>query len=163
MKYCVLFFAVLLTSAVAQAQMLTIRDEVTREPLEQVALFSFDPRVSAVTDGKGRVNIAPFAKADSIRIEMIGYVRMVHTYDELTSMLPDLLLSQTSFALDEVVVSASRWKQARNEVPARMLTLSRSEAGLQNPQTSADLLAGSGEIFVQKSQLGGGSPMIRCV
>jgi len=29
------------------------------------------------------------------------------------------------------------------------------------PQTSADLLEKSGEIFVQKSQLGGGSPMIR--
>jgi hemoglobin/transferrin/lactoferrin receptor protein len=30
-----------------------------------------------------------------------------------------------------------------------------------NPQTSADLLANSGHVFVQKSQLGGGSPMIR--
>ncbi|MCK7536351.1 MAG: Plug domain-containing protein [Marinilabiliales bacterium] len=30
-----------------------------------------------------------------------------------------------------------------------------------NPQTSADLLAKSNEVFVQKSQLGGGSPMIR--
>ena len=29
------------------------------------------------------------------------------------------------------------------------------------PQTSADLLEKSGEIFIQKSQLGGGSPMIR--
>src|SRR5690606_22275722 len=29
------------------------------------------------------------------------------------------------------------------------------------PQTAADMLAGSGEVFVQKSQLGGGSPMIR--
>jgi hemoglobin/transferrin/lactoferrin receptor protein len=30
-----------------------------------------------------------------------------------------------------------------------------------NPQTAADLLAISGEVFVQKSQQGGGSPMIR--
>ena len=30
-----------------------------------------------------------------------------------------------------------------------------------NPQTSADLLQNNGNVFVQKSQLGGGSPMIR--
>ena len=31
----------------------------------------------------------------------------------------------------------------------------------QNPQTTADLLSNSGEVFIQKSQQGGGSPMIR--
>ena len=31
----------------------------------------------------------------------------------------------------------------------------------QNPQTAADLLSVSGKVFVQKSQQGGGSPMIR--
>ena len=32
---------------------------------------------------------------------------------------------------------------------------------LQNPQTSADLLGITGKVFIQKSQQGGGSPMIR--
>ncbi len=32
---------------------------------------------------------------------------------------------------------------------------------MQNPQTAADLLNISGDVFVQKSQQGGGSPMIR--
>ena len=32
---------------------------------------------------------------------------------------------------------------------------------LRNPQTAADLLAQTGAVFIQKSQLGGGSPMIR--
>ena len=32
---------------------------------------------------------------------------------------------------------------------------------LHNPQTAADLLSVSGEVFIQKSQQGGGSPMIR--
>src|SRR5690606_12785909 len=31
----------------------------------------------------------------------------------------------------------------------------------QNPQTAADLLGVSGKVFIQKSQQGGGSPMIR--
>jgi hemoglobin/transferrin/lactoferrin receptor protein len=161
MKIIIYCGMLLVAAGMAQAQILTIRDEVTREPLEQVALFSFDPRVSAVTDAKGMVNIAPFEVSDSIRVEMIGYVRMMFTYAQLAELAPTLLLRQTPFALDEVVISATRWKQARSEVPARMITLSRADAALQNPQTSADMLANSGEIFVQKSQLGGGSPMIR--
>ena len=32
---------------------------------------------------------------------------------------------------------------------------------IQNPQTAADLLGFSGKVFIQKSQQGGGSPMIR--
>jgi len=31
----------------------------------------------------------------------------------------------------------------------------------RNPQTAADLLSVSGQVFIQKSQQGGGSPMIR--
>ncbi len=161
MNYVILIWLLMLFAIPASAQLLTIRDEVTREALGQVALFSREPRVSAVTDAKGRVDIAPFERADSIRVEIIGYVREVHSYTMLASMNGVLFLKQTPFAMDEVVVSAMRWKQARSDVPARMITLSRSDAAMQNVQTSADLLAASGEIYVQKSQLGGGSPMIR--
>ena len=42
-----------------------------------------------------------------------------------------------------------------------ILSQKEKEIILQNPQTSADLLSQSGKVFVQKSQLGGGSPIIR--
>ena len=35
------------------------------------------------------------------------------------------------------------------------------DARLRNPQTTADLLGQIGSVFIQKSQMGGGSPMIR--
>ncbi len=70
-------------------------------------------------------------------------------------------MPQGFISLDQVVVSATRWRQDLREIPARILTISPREAALQNPQTAADLLAGSGEVFMQKSQQGGGSPMIR--
>jgi hemoglobin/transferrin/lactoferrin receptor protein len=163
MKYIIAFttFYCLLVTQPLSSQVITIRDELTRETLEQVALFSVSSRVSAVTDARGTVEIAPFAGADSIRIEMIGYVRLMYSYDQLVKLAPVLYLKQVPFALDEVVVSATRWRQARNEVPIRMITLSRSDASLRQSQTAADMLAASGEVYVQKSQLGGGSPMIR--
>src|SRR5688572_16162673 len=63
--------------------------------------------------------------------------------------------------LEGVVVSVNKWEQKLNEVPNKIVKISKSEILRNNPQTSADLLGQSGTVFIQKSQLGGGSPMIR--
>lgn len=63
--------------------------------------------------------------------------------------------------LEKIVVSASKWEQKMNEIPNTIVKVDMKEARLQNPQTAADLLAMTGQVFIQKSQLGGGSPMIR--
>lgn len=63
--------------------------------------------------------------------------------------------------LDEVVVSANRWKQNSKDIPQKINVITPQKVALQNPQTAADLLTISGKVFLQKSQQGGGSPMIR--
>ncbi|MBR5594260.1 MAG: TonB-dependent receptor [Bacteroidaceae bacterium] len=66
-----------------------------------------------------------------------------------------------SYKLDEIVVSASRWCRESQAQPVKVARLSFDEANVFNPQTAADVLGLTGEVFVQKSQYGGGSPMIR--
>ena len=63
--------------------------------------------------------------------------------------------------LDNLVISANKWEQKLNEVPNKIDKINKFEILRNNPQTSADLLGQSGSVFIQKSQLGGGSPMIR--
>jgi hemoglobin/transferrin/lactoferrin receptor protein len=63
--------------------------------------------------------------------------------------------------LDEVVISINKWEQKINEVPNKVVKVNIREARIQNPQTTADLLGMTGSVYIQKSQLGGGSPMIR--
>jgi hemoglobin/transferrin/lactoferrin receptor protein len=63
--------------------------------------------------------------------------------------------------LSEITVSANRWEQSKKDVPQQVVTITKSTIDFQNPQTAADLLIFSDKVFVQKSQLGGGSPMIR--
>lgn len=63
--------------------------------------------------------------------------------------------------LGEVVISFNKWEQQLNEVPNKITKINRTQIQLQQPQTAADMLAQSGSVFIQKSQLGGGSPMIR--
>ena len=63
--------------------------------------------------------------------------------------------------LDEIVVAASRWTQNVDLQPIKITSLGFETTNKYNPQTTADLLSISGEVFMQKSQYGGGSPMIR--
>lgn len=70
-------------------------------------------------------------------------------------------INPKNFILDETIVSASRWEQNIREVPNRVAKISSATIQFQNPQTAADLLGASNQVFIQKSQLGGGSPMIR--
>ncbi len=72
---------------------------------------------------------------------------------------PDTL--KKPLRINEVIVSATRWTENSVEVPSKIITISPENRLLQNPQTAADLLGISGKIFIQKSQQGGGSPMIR--
>lgn len=81
-------------------------------------------------------------------------------------LLPFFVNAQTvqdtaATQLSEVVVSANRFKQKSAEIPQKITTISASKIAFYNPQTAADLLTISGKVFMQKSQQGGGSPMIR--
>lgn len=63
--------------------------------------------------------------------------------------------------LDKVTVSVNKWEQKLNEVPNKIAKVNMRTVRLQNPQTAADMLNLTGSVYIQKSQLGGGSPMIR--
>ena len=75
----------------------------------------------------------------------------------LAGMAQDTL----DYRLDEFVFSASRWCQESESQPVKISRLTYEEAAAFNPQTAADVLGLTGEVFIQKSQYGGGSPMIR--
>ncbi|NCB84346.1 MAG: TonB-dependent receptor [Bacteroidia bacterium] len=86
-------------------------------------------------------------------------------------LCPAILIAGYAFAqttpvhyndtLREVVVSASRWEQEIKNVPSRVIGISSKSNEFTNPQTTADMLQNTGQIFVQKSQTGAGSPVLR--
>ena len=63
--------------------------------------------------------------------------------------------------LQEITISSSRWSERNELLPVKISHINFEDANQYNPQTAADLLGVSGEVFIQKSQYGGGSPMIR--
>lgn len=63
--------------------------------------------------------------------------------------------------LKETVVAATRGSLAKSAVAQQVKVLTQTEIAYANAQSSADLLSGTGQVFVQKSQQGGGSPVLR--
>jgi hemoglobin/transferrin/lactoferrin receptor protein len=67
----------------------------------------------------------------------------------------------SSIKLDAVVVSSQRFAKSKRKITQQVESISKKEIESGNFQTSADVLANSGTLAVQKSQQGGGSPNIR--
>ncbi|MBU2651689.1 MAG: TonB-dependent receptor [Bacteroidetes bacterium] len=143
------------------SQIITVLDSESGAPLDMVTLSSNDPNYYTITNAKGQADISRLRDAKKIDIRLIGYKTEAKSYSELEGMEFVFSLHPTAISLDQLVVSATRWEMDEREVPAKILTISAKEIAMQNPQTAADLLGNSGEIFIQKSQQGGGSPMIR--
>lgn len=55
----------------------------------------------------------------------------------------------------------SKRPETENEIVVSSRQIKRKQFEMQNPQTAAELLESAGSVFIQKSQMGGGSPMIR--
>ena len=145
----------------SHAQNLSVLDADSGLSLAGVTLTSKTAEIYAVTDRNGRAEISAFRNADSIEIRFLGYSTLRLTFKEIVDLNFVVRLISADLSLDEVVISATRWRQSKITLPSSIATVSQKDVALQNPQTAADLLGISGKVFIQKSQQGGGSPMIR--
>lgn len=81
-------------------------------------------------------------------------VRIVHAQSKIDS-------SFQSKELDEVVISGSKFAEKKKNIVQRIDIIQAKTIAKNNVQNMGDLLASTGNIFVQKSQQGGSSPVIR--
>ncbi len=143
------------------AQRVMVNDAQSGEPLPYVTIFAPESGASTATNEAGEADISVFKGATSIEFHLLGYAPLRLSYFDLERNNFNVQMEAWAVSLNQVVVSASRWRQARREVPGHVMTIRAAEAEWANPQTSADLLGSTGAVYIQKSQLGGGSPMIR--
>ena len=162
MRKTIFIWLFLLFSNIVLAQNITVKDRITHQPIEMVTVYSKNPEAGTFTDARGHADRTLFETADSICFKLTGYESFCLSKEELQRRKFVVYLDKQSISsFNGVIISATRWKQERSEIPTKITTITPDEIVLQNPQTTADMLANSGEVFIQKSQLGGGSPMIR--
>lgn len=143
------------------AQQIQVLDDATREPISGVAVFNQDASKNGITNFDGKVDITEFSDSESITFQHIAHLTKTFTKSEIVAAGNKVLLTVDASQLAEVVVSVSKFGQRKRDVPQQIVSISSADVLFSNPQTAADLLESSGQVYVQKSQLGGGSPMIR--
>ncbi|NKI31445.1 TonB-dependent receptor [Croceivirga thetidis] len=155
------FFLLSLISMTAIAQQITVLDADSGSPISNVALFNKTKSKTVITNFDGKTSLLIFDDNERIYFRHINYGEYQTTKQNLLRKGNRLYLVQKAEQLDEVVLSVSKWQQQRKDIPQKIANIDAQSIAFTNPQTSADLLQNSGKVFVQKSQLGGGSPMIR--
>ncbi len=153
-----LFFFACLQS---KAQEVTVFDEESQKPLLGVLISSKEPKTNTLTNEAGKANIASYSSKKPLSFSLQGYQSQTLNWEQLQASNFSVYLNPSPFTLATTVISASRWNQNAEDVPGKVRQLDSEWLDLRNPSTTADWLGSSGEVFVQKSQLGGGSPMIR--
>jgi len=152
---------VVLYGIISFGQQVRITDAENKQPIAEALLYTKDGKTTAYTDGKGFVNVSPFANADSVIIRQLGYEILVLPFSAFAKSNGEIQLQSGTLVTEDVIISANKWEQRRRELSGHAATVTRKDVELMNPQTAADLLTLSGAVFVQKSQQGGGSPMLR--
>lgn len=144
-----------------KAQVITVADRATLKPVENVSIYNQEQGLSLTTDYKGQAAAVKLPDNIILTVAHPAYETLQVSTKELESSSYQIGLQQKVITIDEIVVAANRWQQQKKQTPNRIVSIGSQEIGLNNPQTTADMLANTSQVFVQKSQLGGGSPMIR--
>lgn len=141
------------------SQTVKVVDETNLHVIENVYIYS--GQKTSLTNKYGIADVSIFNKTDTISFQHSSFEEYIVSYTDLVKLKFVVKLSESVLNINEIVISANRWEQNKDEVPNKITTISAKQIAFSSPQTSADLLGLSNEVFIQKSQMGGGSPMIR--
>ncbi|OEY73725.1 TonB-dependent receptor [Salegentibacter salarius] len=141
------------------AQQIQVLNEESHEPLASVALYNAEKSKSVLTNFDGVANISLFDKDEVIHFKHVNFTDKSLRKSQIIQN--KVYLKSDGNELDQVVLSVAKFEMNKDEIPQKIVSFSANDIIMASPQTSADLLESSGQVFVQKSQLGGGSPMIR--
>lgn len=154
-----ILIGVLFTPILSFAQQtFEVRDAYTFEPVNGLTIQS-KAKVKQISNSSYQLEgQAPFS------------VEIQHPdYEKYTLQIPGtgaavqvtVYLVPNTQTENETVVSANKTAEKRKDVAQKIQVIRASELQFQQQTSMADVLANSGSVFVQKSQLGGGSPIIR--
>ena len=119
------------------------------------------PLPTHFTDRSGKSNSSTLSDTDRLVFRRVGYQTVEYTVAQLRSLNFMVLLAEKQLELNEVVVAANRTAEPVSRLAQSIRVITRNELQFLNQPTMAEVLQQSGQVLVQKSQLGGGSPILR--
>ena len=147
----------------AHAQTITVKDLTTLEVISGASIFISKnnielPQQIGTTNNEGefRGNI----EMGTVLISANGYEIFSIPTSEFKNNITVYLVG-SNMTLSEMIVSATRNSNEAKYVAQPVSAIQRKDIQFINPANAADLLTQTGTAFVQKSQLGGGSTILR--
>lgn len=153
-------FFIQVASINVQSQNIRVINSSSHEPVGNVALYNSQKNLATLTDSKGMANIGIFGEKDSVFFQHPSFVSAGYTKAELLEK-KSVSLKKRIVLIDEFVISASKTRENKKDVAYQIDVLNRNQLLNNSGQTSADILLSSGNLAIQKSQGGGGSPILR--
>ena len=156
-KYAFLFLFVLLQGIVF-SQQIQVKDVSSGQGISNVLLFK-KGKIVSVSDSLGIINGVCFEKGDSLTV---GHFKSF-TFNSSCSKISQRIfyLEPTFIALSEVNYSINFLGEEQEKESFQIDLLNEEKIEQNLSSNTADLLQSNGNVAVQKSQQGGGSPIIR--
>ncbi len=155
------YFILFLITVSSFAQEVKVVDKETGKPIYNVSVFSEDESFNSSTNKKGIVDISLVKSQEILFFSHLSYALKSLKKNTLKNTNYTIYLTKQSEQLDEVVLSVFKDNTKTKRIAERVAVITAKEIKQLSPQTSADLLATIPGIKVQKSQMGGGSPVLR--
>ncbi|MFT6815707.1 MAG: hemoglobin/transferrin/lactoferrin receptor protein, partial [Sphingobacteriales bacterium] len=156
-----LLFLSIFISFNAISQVVTVKRERNKLAIAEVYVFGTANGFSGSTNGAGKLALGELSPNDSLYFQHPGYVKKGIVVQDLKATSNIVFLEDRIIMLPEIVFSATKRVENQREVANQLEKIDASDIVFNNPQTTADVIDQTGQVFVQKSQQGGGSPMIR--
>ncbi len=138
----------------------TLTDASTKEPIIGANIYTEDFSFNTTTDFDGKAIIEGLKYRDEVVISYIGYKTLTIPVYEIRRRKGQIALEVDAVELAGVEVVGRRDDRIE-ELPYQIERIVSKDIAFNNAQTAADVLDKNGGLFVQKSQMGGGSPIIR--
>ena len=157
-KLLLISFLILITSGLF-AQNITVLDMRDHEAISDVFVISTNE--TAISNANGKISFREALKDnDTLVFQHPSFISVELSYASIVKSKFVVILERKTVSLEEFTVSAHKWEKELDELPLRVQSVQRDALSYQ-PSTTADMLGSTGQVFIQKSQQGGGSPMFR--
>ena len=130
------------------------------EPIIGATVKTDDNKFADVTDIDGKVILRDLLYNDILNFSYVGYDVLRIPFFEIRKRGGKVIMREQQNVLAEIVVIGRR-DEVEADIPYTVQNITRKQIALTNSQTAADILRDHAGVFVQKSQMGGGSPVIR--
>ncbi len=142
------------------SQQIYVRDKTTSENLPDVVIYNENRSKSIITDNRGAVDLDIFSDNEKIYFQLLGYTTLEKSKLNIVNDSIIYLLEESQ-ELDEIILSIARSESSSSQVAEKVSVIKSTDIFLTSPSSGAELLELSPGVRIQKSQGGGGSPIIR--